>query len=77
MARFRVQTGLPLLPISMVQTGADSEGLQRDWPPVDAGVDKHYGYAFQWFGISLLMAVLYVWFQLFRRFICPRQQPAT
>jgi len=73
-ARFRAQTGLPLLAMSVVQTGADSEGLQRDWPRIDAGVDKHYGYAFQWFGISLLMAVLYVWFQLFRRFIRPRQQ---
>lgn len=73
-AQFRAQTGLPLLPMSVVQTGADSEGLQRDWPRIDAGVDKHYGYAFQWFGISLLMAVLYVWFQLFRRFIRPRQQ---
>lgn len=77
MAQFRAQTGLPLLPISVVQTGADSEGLQRDWPRIDAGVDKHYGYAFQWFGISLLMAVLYVWFQLFRRFIRPRQQPTA
>ncbi|MEG0003966.1 MAG: SURF1 family protein [Comamonas sp.] len=76
-ARFRAQTGLPLLAMSVVQTGADSEGLQRDWPRIDAGVDKHYGYAFQWFGISLLMAVLYVWFQLFRRFIRPRQQPGA
>ena len=77
MAHFRAQTGLPVLAMSVVQTGADSEGLQRDWPRIDAGVDKHYGYAFQWFGISLLMAVLYVWFQLFRRFIRPRQQPAA
>ncbi|WP_200843469.1 SURF1 family protein [Pantoea sp. 18069] len=77
MARFRAQSGLPLLPMSVVQTGADSEGLQRDWPRIDAGVDKHYGYAFQWFGISVLMAVLYVWFQLFRRFIRPRQQPTA
>lgn len=73
-AQFRAQTGLPLLAMSVVQMGADSEGLQRDWPRIDAGVDKHHGYAFQWFGISLLMAVLYVWFQLFRRFIRPRQQ---
>jgi surfeit locus 1 family protein len=36
---------------------------------VNAGVDKHYGYAFQWFGIAALVAVLYLWFQIVRRFI--------
>jgi surfeit locus 1 family protein len=77
MTRYGVQTGLSLPALSVVQTGAGSEGLERDWPRIDAGVDKHYGYAFQWFGISVLMAVLYVWFQLFRRFIRPRQQPAA
>lgn len=77
MAAYRRETGLPLLAVSVVQTAAASEGLQRDWPQVDAGVDKHYGYAFQWFGLCALMAVLYVWFQLFRRFIRPRQRPAS
>ncbi|MET1115069.1 MAG: SURF1 family protein [Comamonas sp.] len=77
MAAYRRETGLPLQAVTVVQTGADSEGLQRNWPRVDAGVDKHYGYAFQWFGLSALMAVLYVWFQLFRRFISPRQRPAA
>lgn len=76
-ARFRAETGLPLLDLSVVQTGAASEGLQRDWPRVEAGVDKHYGYAFQWFGLSVLMAVLYVWFQLVRRFFRPRSRPTA
>lgn len=75
-AAYRRETGLPLLDMSVVQTGAASEGLQRDWSPVDAGVDKHYGYAFQWFGLCALMAVLYVWFQLFRRFVRPRRTAA-
>jgi len=48
------------------QTGEPSEGLQRDWPQISTGVDKHYGYAFQWFGLSALIAVLYVWFQFVR-----------
>jgi len=77
MAAYRKETGLPLLAVSVLQTGGASEGLQRDWPQIDAGVDKHYGYAFQWFGLCALMAVLYVWFQLFRRFIRPRQPPAV
>jgi surfeit locus 1 family protein len=65
-AQFRLQTGLPLLPYTLLQTGAASEGLQRDWPAIDTGVDKHYGYAFQWFGLSVLIAILYVWFQFIR-----------
>lgn len=76
LAAFRKETGLPLLSFSVVQTGADSEGLQRRWPRIDAGVGKHHGYAFQWFGLSALMAVLYVWFQIVRRFHAPRKQPA-
>ena len=61
------ETGLPLLPLVVVQTGGASDGLQRDWAPADSGVDKHYGYAFQWFGLSGLVFILYVWFQFVRR----------
>jgi len=61
---YRQQTGLPLLQISVQQTGAASEGLLREWPVVASGVEKHHGYAFQWFGLSGLVALLYVWFQI-------------
>lgn len=77
LAAFRTETGLALANLTVLQTGPASEGLQRDWPVVGAGVDKHYGYAFQWFGLCGLMALLYVWFQLVRRFIRPRSQPAA
>ena len=74
--QFRVETGLPLLGVTVLQTGAPSEGLQRNWPPVNSGVETNYGYAFQWFSMSALIAILYVWFQIVRRFIAPaRQQP--
>jgi surfeit locus 1 family protein len=68
LAAFRTETGLALMNLSVLQTGPASDGLQRDWPVIGAGVDKHYGYAFQWFGLSGLIALLYVWFQLVRRF---------
>lgn len=61
---FRKQTGLPLLDISLIQDGGPSQGLLRDWPVVSSGVEKHQGYAFQWFGLSALIALLYVWFQI-------------
>lgn len=69
------QSGLPLLGLSVLQTGSDvaaSDGLLRDWPVINAGVQKHYGYAFQWFGLCLLIVLLYVWFQLVRRFFLRR-----
>jgi len=68
---FRTQTGLPVrTELSLQQVGSASQGLQRDWPAPALGIDRHYGYAFQWFGLAALVAVLYVWFQLivpFRR----------
>lgn len=63
---FRAETGLPLLPLVVLQTGAASEGLRRDWPAPDSGVNTHYGYAFQWFGLCALMGLLLFWFQLVR-----------
>lgn len=50
--------------VSLLQTGAASNGLLREWPQPGLGVDKHYGYAFQWFGLCILVVFLYVWFQV-------------
>ena len=62
---FGKETGLALLKeASVLQIGAASEGLLRDWPAPSLGVDKHYGYAFQWFGLCALVIFLYVWFQV-------------
>lgn len=55
--------------LSAIETDAPADGLSRDWPALNTGVDRHYGYAFQWFGLSALLVVLYVWFQ----FIQPRR----
>ena len=59
----------PLLPLSVMQgdeAGGAGDGLRRDWPVPALDVQKHYGYAFQWFALAALMAGLYVWFQLIR-----------
>ncbi len=64
---------LPLRPMSLLQddgTPPQNDGLLRQWPAPAADVQKHYGYAFQWFALSALMLGLYVWFQLIR----PRRQ---
>ena len=70
-AAFRVETGLELLDVSLVQTEpASSEGLLRDWPRAASGSERNYGYAFQWWAMSALIAILYAWFQ----FIAPRRR---
>ena len=63
---FRAETGLPLAGLMVLQTGAASEGMRRDWPEPASGVDKHYGYAFQWFGLCTLIGLLFFWFQVVR-----------
>ncbi len=63
---------LTLLPMAVLQTEpeVENDGLLRDWPAADTGVAKHHGYAFQWFALSALLVILYVWFQL----LAPRRR---
>jgi surfeit locus 1 family protein len=77
LVQFAAESGLALLPVTLQQTGAASEGVLREWPAVNLGVDKHYGYAFQWFGLSALIAGLYLWFQIIRRFISRPKDPSN
>ena len=72
LAQFRAETRLDLFQFAVQQTGAPSEGLLREWPAPATGVEKHYGYAFQWWALSGLIAILYAWFQ----FIAPRRKAA-
>ena len=65
--QYRSQTGLPLAAFTVRESGPPSQGLRRQWPVINFGIEKHYGYAFQWFALSLLIAGLYLWFQFFRR----------
>jgi surfeit locus 1 family protein len=62
------ETGVPLLPLSLLQTGPAAAGeiLKRDWPAPALDVQKHYGYAGQWFIFAALTVGLYAWFQLVR-----------
>ena len=80
LAGFAVESGLQLAPLSVRQADAPAtagDGLLRQWPLPAVDVQKHYGYAFQWFALCALMAGLYVWFQLVRpRLQRHRQQHA-
>ena len=62
-----VQTFRLITEVSVQQSSETvADGLLRNWPVIKSGVDKHYGYAFQWFALSLLMVGLFLWFQFFK-----------
>jgi surfeit locus 1 family protein len=63
------ETALPLRPVSVVEEdgpAAPQDGLLRHWQAPAADVQKHYGYAFQWFALSTLTIALYAWFQIIK-----------
>jgi surfeit locus 1 family protein len=53
-------TGLRLQPFVIEQTSEVSDGLARDWPQPSVGIDKHYGYAFQWYGLAATAFIFYL-----------------
>jgi cytochrome oxidase assembly protein ShyY1 len=60
LAAFAKELGVPLQPFVLEQRNDSGDGLARDWAPADMGADRHYGYAFQWFGLAALTLVLLV-----------------
>lgn len=64
-----LQSALPSMTYKgyVQQIGSSSEGLKRDWYEPASGVEKHYGYAFQWFALCALLVGLYIWFQWIKK----------
>lgn len=52
-------SGLALAPF-LVQQSGQGEGLVREWPAPGTGVDKHRGYAFQWYALAAMAALFFV-----------------
>ncbi|AUL99063.1 hypothetical protein B4966_01885 [Rhodocyclaceae bacterium] len=66
---WRAASGLPLADFYLQQTSATADQLVRQWPRPEAGIDRHHGYALQWFAMAVLAAALtalYLW-RIFRR----------
>jgi surfeit locus 1 family protein len=57
-ARFERWAGTPVAPLLVRQTvePAFVDGLARDWNQPGVGVDRHRGYALQWFTMALVAA---------------------
>lgn len=59
-ARYREAHPLPLQPVLIQQESPLEDGLVREWDPPNLGVDKHYGYAFQWLALAATILVFYL-----------------
>lgn len=58
LATFAVWSGLPLEPYVLEQHSPLADGLARNWPAPDSGVEKHESYALQWYSLAALAVVL-------------------
>jgi surfeit locus 1 family protein len=72
--RLAAATRLPLLPFIVEQTGDARDGLVRDRPPPDFGIEQHRGYMLQWYSLALLGCGL--WLALNWRRRADRHDPA-
>jgi surfeit locus 1 family protein len=57
--RYREAYPIALQPVMIQQESALPDGLTREWDPPSLGVDKHYGYAFQWMALAVTLLVFY------------------
>jgi surfeit locus 1 family protein len=58
--QFAAWSGLALERYVVEQRSALDDGLLRDWPRADAGVEMHESYALQWYSLAVLSIVLFL-----------------
>lgn len=58
--RYAEWSKLKLQPFVIEQTNDAGDGLVRDWPRPDVGIEKHQVYAMQWYLFAGLAFVLYI-----------------
>jgi cytochrome oxidase assembly protein ShyY1 len=53
--------GFDYLPFVLREVATvNNDGLQRDWPSMSTGVEKHQGYAFQWFALTVFALLFWL-----------------
>lgn len=65
--RYKQWSGLRLQPIVIEQVNDAGDGLVRDWPRPDLGIEKHRVYALQWYSFLALAIALYIFFHVKRK----------
>jgi surfeit locus 1 family protein len=81
--RARERWSVDLLPVAMLQSApaegsgagtGSADALARNWPRPDVGIDKHRGYALQWFSFAGIGFI--VWLVLSLRRMPPGASPS-
>lgn len=57
---FEKAAGMKMQPFVLEQAGDLQDGLMRDWPRASTGVEKHQGYAFQWYALAVTALLFFV-----------------
>ena len=57
---FAVASKYAMQPFVIEQTGNAQDGLVRDWPKPSAGIERHLGYAFQWYALAATAFLYFV-----------------
>ncbi|WP_034297924.1 SURF1 family protein [Herbaspirillum sp. RV1423] len=59
-AAYARASGLQLAPFVIEQSSAMKDGLVRDWPAPSLGIERHRGYAVQWYALALMAVIFFV-----------------
>jgi len=57
---FSKWSGLALQPVFLQQHSGLSDGLVREWPKADFGVEKHTSYAMQWYLFAMVSVLIFI-----------------
>jgi surfeit locus 1 family protein len=57
--RYRAARPVSIQPFMIQQDSPAEDGLVREWEPADLGIEKHYGYAFQWYALAATILAFY------------------
>jgi cytochrome oxidase assembly protein ShyY1 len=59
-AAFTAASKLPMQSLMLEQLNDTHDGLVRDWPRPGFGIDRHRGYAFQWYALAATAFVFFL-----------------
>lgn len=58
--RYREAVTIAIQPVVVQQENDLGDGLKREWDAPDLGIEKHYGYAFQWFALAVAILIFFL-----------------
>ncbi|MFI4941007.1 MAG: SURF1 family protein [Burkholderiales bacterium] len=59
-AELAAASAFDMQPFVIEQSSESHDGLVRDWPLPSAGIERHLGYAFQWYALALAALLFFI-----------------